>query len=372
MLQGVRDYAHEHGAWNLDLQPGGLNQVLPQTKTWKGHGIISRAAKPGLFTAILKTGLPTVFFTLSDRQRNATSRSDILEVFVDADSVGQSAADHLLGRGFRHFAFVGHAQDTDWSKRRERALARGLAGSSIRPHVFPLDPKHAENWPVEGRRMAKWIRKLPKPVGIMAANDARGLQILDACRQGGVTVPDEVAVIGVDNDELICTLCDPPLTTITLATADAGYRAAQALHALMLKQPPGTRQILIQARHILGRQSTETAVAPDWRVEKARKFILKQASEMIQVRQVVEHVGVSRRSLEAHFAESVGHSILKEILGVRIERVKALLHGSTKPLEVIARGAGFSQANYMCKAFRKAIGCSPQEYRRQSHRTVKL
>jgi len=368
LLQGIQSYARETGLWNLDLQPGGLNQVLPNPKTWKGTGIVSRAANPGTVAAILKTRLPAVFFTLSSWQRKALAGREMLEVLVDADSVSQLAANHLLERGLRNLAFVGHARNPEWSGRREQAFARSLAGESIVPHVYPVDSRENKNWARESRRLRRWLEKLPKPVGIMAANDARGLQVLDACRQGALSVPDEVAVIGVDNDELICSLCHPPLTSIVLATTEAGYRSARALHALILKKRVRDCQILIPAIQIIARESTATAVAQNWRVEKARRFILQKAGEMIQVRNVVEHVGISRRSLEAHFSRSVGHSLLQEILRVRIERVKGLLLSSASPIHLIAEKGGFSNANYMCKAFKKAVGCSPQTYRLQTPR----
>jgi len=369
LLEGIRNYAREHESWNLDLQSSGLDRLLPEAETWKCSGFISRAANPGVVAAILKTKLPTVFFTLSDRQRKTISRPNVLEVFVDAGTVGQLAANHLRERGLRNFAFVGHALNPDWSRRRESAFVQSLAGESIRPHVYPLGPGKNKKSAPESRRLMRWLKELPKPVGIMAANDARGLQVLDACRQSALSVPDEVSVLGADNDELICSLCHPPLSSITLATQEAGYRAAQALHALMLGRRVKTRQILIPSTQIIARESTATAVAQDWRVEKSRRFILQKAGDMIQVGDVVDHVGTSRRSLEAHFARSVGHSLLKEILRVRIERVKGLLLSSASPVHLIARNTGFSNANYMCKAFKKAVGCSPQAYRLQSHRT---
>lgn len=211
--------------------------------------------------------------------------------------------------------------------------------------------------------MVKWLTKLPKPAGILAANDARGLQVIDACRQAGLAVPDEVAVVGADNDELICSLCNPPLTSITLDAVDAGFRTMQALHAMILKKPPGSREIHIPAIQIVARKSTATAMAHDERVRKARQFILQKAHEMIQVGEVAEHVGISRRSLETHFVKSTGRSLLKEIVRVRIERAKTLLLSSSAPIHAIATASGFSDANYMCKVFKKNVGCSPNGYR---------
>ena len=364
LLQGIQRFSHEHNNWNLDLQPGGLNQVLPDPRTWRGTGFVARAFSPSLFKKILKTRLPTVFFTLSDQQRKVVAGRAIMEVLVDAQSVGELAARHLRERGLQHFAFVGPPDNPDWSRRRQHAFSNCLSRNNLKLHVYegPVQPQRS--WTAECRFMIRWLKRLPKPLGVMATNDARGLQVLDACRQAGLAVPHEVAVIGVDNDELICSLCHPPLTSITLGAVDAGYRTAGALHALMQYERVQVRQIFIPATQVIARESTATAVASDWRAEKARRFILQKAGEMIQVRDVVDYVGVSRRSLEAHFARTVGHSLLQEILRVRIEKVKSMLLSSGGgPIHLMAQRAGFSNANYLCKAFKKAVGCSPQAYR---------
>ncbi len=148
-LLGVQNYAHRNGSWSLDLQPGGLNQVLPHADTWKGAGIIARAASPSLFSAILKTKLPTVFFTLSERQRRAAADREIIEVFVEADTIGRLAADHLKDRGLTCFGFVGHTRDPDWSKRRERAFAKNLGSDwsiPMTPRMVTIGRPKAAGW----------------------------------------------------------------------------------------------------------------------------------------------------------------------------------------------------------------------------------
>ena len=364
LLQGIRNYEHEQDGWNLSLQPGGLEQNLPDPRVWKGTGIIARATNPSLFSSVLKTGLPTVFFTLSDRQRRMAARPHVREVFVDARVLSPLAADHLIESGLRHFAFVGNELNPTWSQRRQLAFAERLKQAGFRCHVYPVDRRMAAvNWGIECRRMIRWLRDLPKPIGIMAANDACALRVLEACRAARFVVPEEISVIGVDDDELLCSLCHPTLSSIGLATVAAGYRVAQTLHALMLGRPVDPLPIVILPSHVIPRDSTATAFALDARVEKARRFILKQARQMIQVRDVVEHVGVSRRSLETHFARSLGRSILQEILRVRLEQVKARLLGTRQSVYAIAQASGFADAHYMSKAFKKTFGLSPQAFR---------
>lgn len=368
LLLGIRNFARERGnwtleLWNLELQPGqaSINQTIPDPATWNGSGVISRAPT-GQFKAILDANVPTVFFTLSNKQRAAIDRKDVLEVFVDANPVAEMATEHLWQRGLRNFAFVGSPNNPDWSKRRELALRKALFTRSKPLHAFEFSA-HSEKWIVESRRLAQWVKSLPKPVGILAANDARAIQVLNVCRQGKFSVPNEISIMGVDNDELICSLCDPPLSTVMLASVEAGYRTAEALEALMSGRDPGTRQIVISPIHVIARGSTATSGASDWRVEQARKFIFDNASRLIQVSDVAEHLKISRRLLELLFAKQVGHSLLKEILHVRLEKVKDLLLSSTLPVSAIAKQCGFAHANYLCKVFKREIGCSPQSFR---------
>lgn len=364
LLRGVRRYARLHGPWGLHVMPGDMVQSLPTMRAWGGTGIIARIPNARVARAILKTGLPVIAGPLSTRQLAPGSPlSKVSEIRADGEAVGRMAAEHLLERGLHHFAFVGVPHQTNWVERRQEAFCKRLSEAGFPCAVYPAPPARERDWGREQKRLARWLRAQPKPLGAMAALDARGRQVIEACMESGLRVPDEVAVVSVDNDELLCELCDPPLSSIALNAEKAGYEAAELLDRLMRGEKMPPRQIMIEPTHVVARQSTEIAGTDDAGVAAALRFIRHEASRPLGVPDVAAHVGLSRRSLELRFRRALGHTVLTEIRRAQLERVRAFLIETDLTIGQIAAQCGFANGNYLGKIFRKEYGETPQRFR---------
>jgi len=364
-LRGVVRYARLHGPWAFYITPGDLRQVLPKMEEWGGTGIIARIETPQVAKAVLSSGLPVIAMDLSRQQLlpdNPLSR--LPEVCPDSHGAGRLAADHLMERGFRHFAFVGVWGDLPWSTRRGEGFSERLREAGFPCHVFPLS-RTAQNrrWGREQAILGGWLRELAKPLGVLSCDDDRGRQVLEACRGAGLQVPENVAVVGVDNDELLCELSDPPLSSVALNTEKAGYEAATLLDGLMSGRIREPRRILVEPIRVVTRRSSDVAAQEDQQVARALRFIQDNAVRPIGVVDVVEHVDCSRRALELRFREILGRSVNHEIQQARLERAKRLLAETDLSVSRVAESAGFSSSNYLIRLFHRRIGLSPAAYR---------
>lgn len=344
--------------------PGDLVQTLPTMRAWGGTGIIARIPTARIAHAILKTGLPVIAGPLSSQQLAPSNPlSKLSEIRANGEAVALMAAKHLMERGLRHFAFVGGFHKTNWVERRQKSFIEQLATAGFPCAVYPLPPASEQDWGREQKRLGRWLRTQPKPLGVMAALDARGRQVIEACMESGLRVPDEVAVIGVDNDELLCELCDPPLSSIALNSEKAGYEAAELLDRMMRGEKVPPRCISIEPTHVVARQSTEIAATEDPKIADALRFIRHEANRPLSVPDVAEHIGLSRRSLELRFRRALGHTVLTEIRRAQLERVRAFLIETDWTMAKIAEQCGFANGNYLGKIFRRECGETPQRFR---------
>ena len=218
---------------------------------------------------------------------------------------------------------------------------------------------------VDERAIARWLRSLAKPVGVMACNDVRGRPVLNACREHSVAVPEQVAVIGVDNDPTICELSDPPLSTVEPDTRRIGYEAARLLEGLIHGRAATAGVTLVEPLRVVERQSTDVSAIDDPHVAAAVHFIRRHGHEPITVSDLLARVSVSRRTLERRFLAALGRSPHAEVLRVRLDRVRRLLGETAYPLREVARRSGFRHAEYMSAMFRKNTGETPGRYRRR-------
>jgi LacI family transcriptional regulator len=366
-LRGVIRYARLHGPWGLYVAPGHLRQVWPKAEEWGATGIIARIETPQVAKAILDSHLPAIALDLTGRQLardNPLSR--LSEVCPDSHRAGRMAAEHLVERGFRQFAFVGVWGDYPWSERRGEGFAERLGEAGLACHVFP-EPRAAPkgDWAREQAMLGQWLRELPKPVGVLACDDDRGRQVLEACRGGELQVPEDVAVVGVDNDELLCELSDPPLSSVALNAEKAGYEAADLLGGLMSGRVTTARRILVEPTHVVTRYSTDILAIGDRQVAIGLRFIRDNANRSIGAIDVVRQADCSRRALELRFRRVLGRSINREIQQARLQRAKRLLIETDLAMGDVAAAAGFNSANYLVRLFRRELGQSPTEYRRR-------
>ena len=368
LLRGIVRYSRLHGPWSLYLAPGHLEQSLPRANFWDGDGIIGRVRTPEMARAVLATGLPFVASSLSELSPKG-GRPALSEIRTNSAAIARMAAAHLLERGLRQFAFCGFA-DCPWSILREEVFARFLAS-----HGYPCEERriHLSNWMPcsnwiqswehEQPGVSKWLKSLPKPAGVMACNDACGRSVLEACAAAGLHVPDDVAVAGVDNDELLCELSNPPLSSVSLNLENAGYEAAALLDRLMAGRVKGRHVVSVEPVFVQTRRSTDVIAQDDPVVVKAIRFIRDHAAKPVSVPDVVEGTGTSRRTLERKFLRAVGYSILAEITRCRIERAKRLLLETRLPCCRVGQVAGFSSIKTFDRAFRQAERMTPKGFR---------
>ena len=364
LLRGIVRYARLHGPWAFYLIPGDLRQALPSMERWGGTGIIARIETRQVEKAILATRLPVVALDLWPRQLAPGSPlAEFSEVRPDSDEAARMAADHLAGIGLRQFAFAG-VHGPLWSSRREQGFCRRLAEMGYRCYVYPAPRlKRDCEWSREHGAMQEWLRSLPKPTGLLACDDARGREVLEACSATGIRVPEDVAVVGVDNDELMCDLCDPPLSSVALNVEQGGYEAAALLDRMMSGRVKGRREILVKPTTVVARRSTDVLALSDPKVATALRFIQDNAGRPIGVNEVLRGLRISRRALELRFRRAVGRSLREEIERAHVTRARQLLAETELPIEKVAGASGFASSSYLNKVFRRQNGMTPSQYR---------
>jgi len=366
LLRGIYAYIQENGPWSTYLTEQARGDPAPKwvLDNLQGDGIIARIENRRIAEAVMKTGLPVVDVSA------ARIVPEIPWVETDDAAMARLAAEHLLDRGFRHFGFVGNDR-FHWSKWREEEFVRVVKQAENTCSVFRPQPSGRRlpmNLMEEEKQLVTWIQKLPKPTGVMACYDVRGQQLLDVCHRIGVAVPDEMAVVSVDNDEMLCSLSDPPLSSVIPNTHQTGYEAARMLDRLMSGKSSGKHSLKIAPLGIATRQSSDVLAVADHHISQAMHFIREHACEGIKVDDVLKAVPLSRRVLEHRFKRLLGYSPHDEILRMQFQRVVELLSETALPLATIAEHAGFRHAEYLSVAFKKRYNVTPSEYRRQNQR----
>jgi len=364
LLRGVAAYARAHGPWSFYHHERDLGNELPrELLDWDGDGIIVRTEDPGLIRQIEQTNLPTV------GEFGPQPHGAIPAVEADYQDTARLAADHLLERGFEHFAYFGFAGRSDpfYEHFAQRVGEAGFQAtvyegqSALRTAELSTVEESAERQ----RMIAKWIEALAKPLGLMACNDMCASQVLRTCGEYDIAVPDDVAVIGVDDDEVLCELSSPPLSSIDPDAEEIGYQTAALLHRIIRRKPPPTDTTFVKPKGVVARQSTEVFAIADRDTAAAMHLIRRHACDGIGIGDVTGHVGLSRSTLERRFARFVGHSPKAEIRRVRIGRVKELLATTDFTLDKIAELTGFDYTQSMCDLFKRMTGRTPGQYRKE-------
>ncbi|HET7842445.1 MAG TPA: substrate-binding domain-containing protein, partial [Terriglobia bacterium] len=298
------------------------------------------------------------------------------EIRTNSAAIAKMAAEHLLHAGFRSFAFCGFA-NLNWSAIRERAFTQFFNERGFSCFVHRITeanwmqrPNWIESWDYEQPIMVRWLKSLPKPVGLMTCNDACGREVLQACASAGLRVPDEVAVVGVDNDEMMCELSNPPLTSVALDLTKAGYEAAYLLDRLMSLEPVKDRVVWVGPSRITLRRSSDALVQEDPVIARALRFIRDHARENLGVPNVAEEAGVSRRTLERRFFRALSRSVHSEIMRSRLERAKELLLETGLTCQRIAVESGFGSVKTFNREFGRVEGTTPQGFRRKTRGTI--
>lgn len=365
LLRGIARYVREHGRWSIFYQERRQGDHSPNwLREWQGDGIIARVEDREMAEAIQHTGLPTVDL----RGRFTDLGMPLLE--TDDEEVVRLAVEHFRERGFRHFAFCGFP-GANYSDKREALLREHLRASGDKCEVFtpPTGVGEGSTFDLEQQgfthdeALSRWLKHLPQPTGLLCCNDIRGQHVLEICRREGLAVPDELAVLGVDNDEVHCELADPPLSSVTLRTERIGYLAAELLSRMMAGDDVAPKPIYVPPMGIAIRRSTDVLAIEDRALAAAVRFIREHACEGINVSDVLRAVPLSRSSLERRFMATLHHTPKEEILRVQLGRAKELLAETDFPLVEIAEKTGFKHPEYLSVIFKIKTGTTPGKFR---------
>ncbi len=360
ILRGIARYVRECGPWALYHAPHGLDQAVPGWfRHWKGDGIIARITTPAFARLLKNTGLPVVDVL------GMVPRTGFPIAHVDDDAISRLAFEHLSERGFRHFAFIGLAGE-NWSESRRDAFLVHARKLNTEPALREFTRRELEEtaWEKRQAHLASWLRALPKPVGLMVCSDQHGLDVLEACRRGKIAVPDEVAVVGVDNDEPLCEVCTPPLTSVWPDHLGVGYHAAELLDGLMQGAAAPVCAKRIAPRCVVTRQSSDVLAVDDPAVATALRLIRERACSGASIDEITRAVGTSRSVLQRRFRAVLGETIHDHMITVRIKRALELIATTALPLPDIAERCGFNHQEYMGAVFRARLGHTPAAYRK--------
>jgi len=364
LLRGFASYARHHGPWTFNWEPGGLNEIWPRLSRLNAQGIFLRDGKH--IRKVLALGVPTV--VVGHRKEDFPG---VAHVVTDSESAGRLAAEHLLGCGFKNFAFCGPSH-IRWSAARRESFQQRLKESGRKAHFFNAPAEGNKiSWRAEHLIMGRWLKSLPKPVGVMACNDDAARHLVEACKLVGLHIPDQVGIIGVDNDELVCELSSPAISSVAINFEHAGYESARLLDEWMRRgKPSEPARIIAPATHAVSRLSTDILAVEDVQLLKALRFIRDHARENLRVADVVRVAGLSRRALENRFRRELGRSILMEIRRIRVDLIAQMLMETDLPVSDIATALGYENLQHIARyfrkekhmslvAFRKRYGCSP-------------
>ena len=385
LLRGIIRYIREHDTWTLDLTPGGIaDQRLPDN--WNGNGIIARIPSRTEAERLAAHPAPKVIL---DPQtpfvHPSHPLSSCVRLVCDHAAVGRAAADHFLSRGFTRFAFVGPVfsstpqmrydatglEEPNWSiERREAFLAR-LAERGSTCHVYPRPRTRrlAANWNLEMPHLVRWLQDLPKPIAVFAPHDARGRQIADACQAAGIPVPYRLAILTVNNDTDLCETSLPPLSSIPLDAEAAGYRAAEALDALMKGRRLAKREIRYKPMPVVVRASSANTQTDDPLVIELLEHIRQTHGFNLRVSELAARYHVTVRTLENRCRKALGRSVGDILREACLESVRALVVETDRPFAEIARTCGQLSAAHLAATFHRRFGTTMSAARRATRQS---
>jgi LacI family transcriptional regulator len=358
MLAGIRRYVAEHGPWSIFIELRALDSAPPPwLARWDGEGLICRTFTKEMAKAVKACGLPAV----ETRSSHLCPQAPF--VGMDNSLVGRSVAQHFLTRGYRNFA--AYSLDTErFFEQRVQNFVAAVKEAKCDCTVLPeSEPDSVRDWEQSQRRLIAWLESLPKPVGVFAANDQLGVRLLDACQRGGIAVPEEVAVVGTENEETLCGLSTPALSSLRFDGQNVGYSAASLLDQMMRGKQPKQMETLIPPRGIVVRASSDDLVIHDKVVQTAARMIREQVTGGINVDQLCQSLHISRSSLERRMKAALGRTPKEEIQRMKFKHVERLLRETELTIESIAAQTGFTHSHYLQAAFKKHHGMTPGQWR---------
>ncbi|MDQ8202032.1 XylR family transcriptional regulator [Pelagicoccus sp. SDUM812003] len=360
IVRGIARFASERNDWSLFYHTGPLGAMVPASlESWDGDGIIARIANNELLDVVRRHQVPVV-----DVMGNVPE-ADYPVVKCDDHAISELVINHFTERGYQHIAFFGLKNEI-WSRYRKSALETACQerlGSRLHTLEVGHTDRDASGWPSYFKKLASWVESLPKPIGIMVASDQFGPDLLVACRQAGFTIPDQVSVVGVDNDVPFCEISQPHLSSVEPNHERIGYEAAKMLQKTMEGSPPVQRTVEIPPILLHVRPSSDATALADPVLVKALRYIRQNACLSIGVDEIAKEAGVSRSVLQRRFRKVLDRTVLEAILSVRMKRAQEMLTVTDLPLPDVAERTGFKHQEYLGYVFKKRIGCTPGQFR---------
>jgi LacI family transcriptional regulator len=362
IIHGVLGYAHRHGRWRVTMSPDFLALSIESLRDWPGDGVIARITDADQARIAARLDVPIVNIS------GALEDPGVSMVTVDNRAVGRLAAEHLLQCGFHRFAFYG-PRHLWYAQRRAAGFIEAIEATGGRCACSPETPPPGDagpSWIDIEERLRDWLAQLETPVGLLASSDYQARLVLEACEQLGLSVPDQVAVVGVNNDEIACGFCHPPLSSVACDWQRIGHTAAATLDALIDGDATDKVTTFLPPSGVTRRRSTETLVVDDPRAAAAVQYIRDHIDQPIQVADVCEALDLSRRWLEQAFRQWIGCTPREYIWRMRVDRAKQLLLNQPRmKMNRVARLSGFVTTKTLRAIFKRLEGTSPSEFRRR-------
>ncbi len=367
ILRGVIRYAELTQNWvfyhsppfYVRQNPQGTSTTLARLRRWKVEGII--VEQPERFDWFIRHSVPVVIVTSSAADRYA----QLPRTMSCAGRIGKMAANHFRERGLSHLAFCGY-DDVPWSRERGQHFAEQARQLQLPMYLYEQPRTRSQRlWENEISHLARWLRSLPKPVGILCCNDERGVEVIEACKEAGIRIPEDAAVLGVDDDPLVCTLASPQLSSISLDRETAGWQVAHLLDQLMHGDALRGQRVPLEAQGIVTRHSTDILAFGDRAVVDAIKYIREHAGGFLNVDDVALASATARRTLEKKFRVALGCTIHDQIRRTHVEQIARMLRETNLTIAEVASKMGFESEKNLSRYFRQEKGITPKEYRKQ-------
>ena len=358
ILRGIGRYARQAGNWQLFHAAGGLADAIPDwMKDWKGDAVIARIQNPETLDELSKLAIPVIDVL-------GVCENQFPLVHVDDEAIGRLVARYFLSRDYQHFGFYG-ISDENWSDRRGAAFGEAVHDQKSF-HELKIPRRSKAEAPERFQQVQEWVRQLPKPSAIMVCSDRRGLELLEACLSEGITVPEEIAVIGVDNDAALCEISDPPLSSVRGGHFNVGFEAARAVDVLLSGGVLPSKTIRVPPNEIIERESSSVRAIEDPVIAKGVSYIRQNLAAPITNDSIARVCGISRTLFQKRFREAMGQSIREFILEKRIERALALIQGSDITLADVAERSGFKHQEYLGQIMKRSTGKTPGQLRKEA------
>jgi LacI family transcriptional regulator len=365
LLRGVTRYSKDHGPWTFCKMPTyyretlGIDGILKWAREWEANGIIGQFYNGEEVEKFTKARIPVI---AQDFKERFTDIPNITGAYRETGALG---ADYFLKKGFKNFAFYGFGNIV-WSRERAEGFEERVQEAGFDVHYYEnKDSRGVDLWYYKPSALSDWLKSLPKPVALMACDDNQGHHITEAARHAGIRIPDELAVLGVDNDEMICDLSDPPLSSIELDSEKSGYEAARLMEQMIEDQVCYADDIVVNATQVVTRHSTDIFASKDKYIVSALKYIHGNLDKNLKVDQVLKEVPLSRRSLEKRFIMTTGYPVYEYIYNQRIEKFTQKLLDTDLTIFEIALDLGLSDSKNIARQFKQIKGVTPMEYRKQ-------